>query len=77
MCSSVYVASGTQGGSRAVPLKNNFLPQETCHIFRWFFSTWFFADGFLLPVKELGFLTNPGHWFRFLDDVGSYMYIVL
>jgi hypothetical protein len=26
-----------------------------------FFGTWFFADGFLFPVKELGFWTNPGH----------------
>jgi hypothetical protein len=48
-----------------------------CHIFRWFFGTWFFADGFLFPVKELGLLTNPGHWVRVLDVVGSYMYIVL
>jgi hypothetical protein len=46
-------------------------------IFRWFFGTWFFADGFLFPVKELGFWTNPGHWVRVLDAVGSYMYIVL
>jgi hypothetical protein len=37
----------------------------------------FFADGFLFPVKELGFWTNPGHWVRVLDAVGSYMYIVL
>jgi hypothetical protein len=42
-----------------------------------FSSTWFFADGFLFPVKELGLLTNPGHWVRVLDVVGSYMYIVL
>jgi hypothetical protein len=54
-----------------------FLPQETCHIFRWFFDTWFFADGFLFPVKELGLLTNPSHWVRVLDAAGSYMYIVL
>jgi hypothetical protein len=46
-------------------------------IFRWFFSTWFFADGFLFLVKELGFWTNPGHWVRVLDATGSYMYIVL
>jgi hypothetical protein len=44
---------------------------------RWFFGTWFFADGFLFPVKELGFWTNPGHWVRVLDATGSYMYIVL
>jgi hypothetical protein len=54
-----------------------FLPRETCHIFRWFFGTWFFADGFLFLVKELGLLTNPGHWVRVLDAAGSYMYIVL
>ena len=46
-------------------------------IFRWFFGTWFFADGFLFSVKELGFWTNPGHWVRVLDAAGSYMYIVL
>jgi hypothetical protein len=55
---------------------------ETAHfrdriIFRWFFGTWFFADGFLFLVKELGFWTNPGHWVRVLDVAGSYMYIVL
>jgi hypothetical protein len=44
---------------------------------RWFFSTWFFADGFLFSVKELGFWNNPGHWVRVLDAAGSYMYIVL
>jgi hypothetical protein len=43
----------------------------------WFFGTWFFFDGFLFPVKELGLLTNPGHWVRVLDVAGSYMYIVL
>jgi hypothetical protein len=47
------------------------------HDIRWFFGTWFFVDGFLFPVKELGFWTNPGHWVRVLDVVGSYMYIVL
>jgi hypothetical protein len=36
-----------------------------------------FADGFLFPVKELGLLTNLGHWVRVLDVDGSYMYIVL
>jgi hypothetical protein len=47
------------------------------HDIRWFFGTWFFSDGFLFPIKELGFWTNPGHWVRVLDVVGSYMYIVL
>jgi hypothetical protein len=42
-----------------------------------FFDTWFLSDGFLFPVKELGLLTNPGHWVRVLDATGSYMYIVL
>jgi hypothetical protein len=41
-----------------------------------FFGTWFFVDGFLFLVKELGLLTNPGHWIRVLDIVGSYMYIL-
>ena len=36
----------------------------------------FFSDGFLLSVKELGLLTNTGHWVRVLDTTGSYMYIV-
>jgi hypothetical protein len=36
-----------------------------------------FVDGFLFPVKELGLLTNPCHWVRVLDVIGSYMYIVL
>jgi hypothetical protein len=39
--------------------------------------TWFFIDGFLFPVKELGLLTNLGHWIRVLDAASSYMYIVL
>jgi hypothetical protein len=42
-----------------------------------FFSTWFFVDGFLFPVKELQLLINPSHWIRVLDASGSYMYIVL
>jgi hypothetical protein len=57
--------------------ENYFLSRETCHIFGRFFSTWFFADGFLFTVKELGLLTNRGHWFIVLDVIGSYMYIVL
>jgi hypothetical protein len=44
---------------------------------RWFFGTWFFADGFVFPVKELGFWTNPSHWVRVLDAARSYTYIVL
>jgi hypothetical protein len=26
-----------------------------------------FVDGFLIPVKELGLLTNPSQWIRGLD----------
>jgi hypothetical protein len=59
------------------PLEKKFLPRETCHVFRWFFWHMVFANGFLFPVKELGFWTNPGHWVRVLDADGSYMYIVL
>jgi hypothetical protein len=83
-CSVCYVASGMQGGLM------NFFPWETCHIFASFlchldfcvhcwvvFRHMVFADGFLFPVKELGLLTNPSHWVRVLDAVGSYMYIVL
>jgi hypothetical protein len=36
-----------------------------------------FVGGFLFLVKELGLLTNPSHWIRVLDVVGSYIYIVL
>jgi hypothetical protein len=60
--------------------RNIFFPDDIFpgpHDIRWFFGTWFFADGFLFPVKELGFWTNPGHWVRVLDAAGSYMYIVL
>jgi hypothetical protein len=42
-----------------------------------FWAHGFFANGFLFLVKELGLLTNPGHWVRVLDVVGSYMYIVV
>jgi hypothetical protein len=59
------------------PPKKKNLPRETCHIFRWFFGTCFFVDGFLFLVKELRLLTNPSHWVRVLDAANSYMYIVL
>jgi hypothetical protein len=43
-----------------------------------FFDRWFFfADGFLFLVKELGLLTNPGHWVRVLDVPSSNLHIVL
>jgi hypothetical protein len=31
------------------------------HDIRWFFGTWLFANGFLFPVKELGFW-KPSRW---------------
>jgi hypothetical protein len=65
-----YVASGAQGGLR----KKNCLRKRVAFLI---FRHMVFADGFLFPVKELGLLTNPGHWVRVLDVVGSYMYIVL
>jgi hypothetical protein len=64
-------------GPGVAPQKKKKLPRETCHVFRWFFRHMVFVDGFLFPVKELGFWTNPGHWVRVFDVVGSYMYIVL
>jgi hypothetical protein len=46
-------------------------------VFGWFFWHMVFAYGFLFPIKELGLLTNLGHWIRVSDPYGSYMYIVL
>jgi hypothetical protein len=66
-----------RGALEGGPSRKKIMPQETCHIFRCFFGTCFFVDGFLFLVKELGFLTNPGHWVRVLDAANSYMYIVL
>jgi hypothetical protein len=87
-CSGYYVALSARrvlrGGCQAPPLRNvsHFLPHFSCHLdfhvhFWEFFRHMVFSDGFLFPVKELGLLTNPGHWVRVLDVVGSYMYIVL
>ena len=42
-----------------------------------FFQHMVFAYGFLFSIKELGLLTNLGHWVKVLDVVGSYVYIVL
>jgi hypothetical protein len=48
------------------------------HVHCWvIFRHMVFIDGFIFMVKELGFLTNQGHWVMVLDVVGSYMYIVL
>jgi hypothetical protein len=73
---------GFRGGS---PLRIlGFFPPNFCFlsvfvsIFGWFFGTWFFADGFLFPVKELGLLTNPGHWIRVLDAIWLlYVYCIV
>jgi hypothetical protein len=62
---------GVRGGGARPPLRKRVM------YLGGFFGTWFFADGFLFPIKELWFWTNPGHWVRVLDVAGSYMYIVL
>jgi hypothetical protein len=79
------VRGGVQGGRapRAGvrgqhPRKKNFGPTYfRDHMIIGGFRHMVFFDGFLVPVKELGFWTNPGHWVRVLDTAGSYMYIVL
>jgi hypothetical protein len=53
------------------------LPQFSCSLLGGFPAHGFFVDGFLFLVKELGLVTNLGHWVRVLDVDGSYMYIVL
>jgi hypothetical protein len=72
-----------QGGFGGSPRKKNFFFCIGTTFFGTtlylggFLAHGFFADGFLFPVKELGFWTNPGHWVRVLDAAGSYMYFVL
>jgi hypothetical protein len=56
--------------------KNFFLGKRVTYL-GGFSTHGFFADGFLFPVKELGLLTNTGHWVRVLDATSSYIYIVL
>jgi hypothetical protein len=58
-----------------------FFPLFSCclkfHVHCWAtFRHIVFFDGFIFLVKELGLLTNPGHWVRVLDVTGSYMNIV-
>jgi hypothetical protein len=48
-----------------------------CIHFLAFFQHMVFVDSFLIPVKELGLLTNLSQWIRGLDAMGSYMYILL
>ena len=78
-------ARGLEGGCRGSALENFFFLQWD-HIFFCLrtalylggFSTHgFFVDGFLFPVKELGFWNNPGHWVRVLNSDGPYMYFLL
>jgi hypothetical protein len=82
--------SPLHGGWGAFPPRNyfflekrvTFFPRFSCrlnfHVHCWeVFRHMVFVDGFLFPAKELGLLTNPCHWVRFLDVDGSYMYIVL
>jgi hypothetical protein len=53
------------------------LGTDFLHLFLAVFWHMVFVDGFLISVKELGLLTNPGQWIRGLDVAGSYIYIVL
>ena len=73
------VVSGAQGGLRGVqcPQENNLCLGKHVTYLGGFSAHGFFVDDFLFSVKELGLLTNPFHWFRVLDVIGSYMYIVL
>jgi hypothetical protein len=73
MCYNLCTSSSVTGGWAS---RIFFFASGNMSIVGWFFGTWFFADGFLFPVKELGLLTNPSHWVRVLDVIGSYMYIV-
>ena len=76
--------SPPHGGLGAVPLnfffclrkRDTYLEKRVMYL-SGFFGTWFLPMVFLFSVKELGLLTNPGHWVRVLDVDGSYMYIVL
>jgi hypothetical protein len=52
-------------------------PRFSCPLLGGFLAHGFFLMVFYFSVKELGLLTNPGHWVRVLDAAGSYMYIVL
>jgi hypothetical protein len=75
MSISVYIAPGMQGFEGSAP--ENFFSSGNMSHFQVFFRHMVFANVFLFLVKELGLLTNPGHWVRVLDVSGSYMYIVL
>jgi hypothetical protein len=68
--------SPPRGGSGAMP-QFFFFCIGTALYLGGFSAHGFFVDGFLFPVKELRFWTNPGHWVRVLDAASSYMYFVL
>jgi len=70
--------SGCKGAIAMCRIFASFSCHIDFHVYCWaIFRHIVFTDGFLFPVKKLGLLTNPGHWVRVLDVVGSYMYIVL
>jgi hypothetical protein len=79
--SSVFVASTAWGGGTNPSLphgfrgktKNQFFLGVFCFRFLAIFRDMVFTNGFLISVKELGLLTNPGEWTRGLDVMGSYI----
>jgi hypothetical protein len=62
------------GGNR--PRKENKKNWQFLHPFLALFRHMVFADCFLIPVKELDLLTNPGQWIMGLDATGSFIYIL-
>jgi hypothetical protein len=68
-----------QGGSGAEP-PIFFFGDFLCSFLAVFCSCFWhivFADDFLISVKELGLLTNPGQWISGLDSVGFYIYCIV
>jgi hypothetical protein len=63
------------GGNR--PRKKNKKNWQFLHPFLALFRHMVFADCFLIPVKELDMLTNPGQWIMGLDATGSFIYIYI
>jgi hypothetical protein len=57
-------AVGLEGGCRGNAPEFFFLPRETCHIFRWFFGTWFLPMVFYFQVIVIGL----GFWMS-LDPI--------
>jgi hypothetical protein len=81
LCVHVFLHEYLKERFKSVAFFSLFFLRKCClnfHVHCWaVFRHMVFVDGFLFSVKELGLLTNPGHWVRVLDVVGSYMYIVL